>query len=160
MRTASLSIFAAALLCAVAILAPRGAEAATLDDVRARGVLKCVINVGLPGFAYTNDAGEWTGFDVDFCRATAAAILGDADKVEYVNATGKTRFTLLNSGEGDLLYRNTTITMSRDSDLKLTFLGVNYYDGQGFVVPKSLASPALLSWTALPSAFRPAPRPS
>ena len=138
MRTASLSIFAAALLCAVAILAPRGAEAATLDDVRARGVLKCVINVGLPGFAYTNDAGEWTGFDVDFCRATAAAILGDADKVEYVNATGKTRFTLLNSGEGDLLYRNTTITMSRDSDLKLTFLGVNYYDGQGFVVPKSL----------------------
>jgi general L-amino acid transport system substrate-binding protein len=97
-----------------------------------------VVTTGVAGFAAPDDAGRWAGFDVDFCRATAAAVLGDANKVKFVPTTGKTRFTVLNSGEGDLLYRNTTITMSRDADLKLTFLGVNYYDGQGFMVPKAL----------------------
>jgi general L-amino acid transport system substrate-binding protein len=113
-------------------------NAGTLQDVQARGELNCIVTTGVPGFGAPNDAGRWEGFDVDFCRATAAAVLGDPNKVKFVPTTGKTRFTALNSGEGDVLYRNTTITMSRDADLKLTFLGVNYYDGQGFLVPKAL----------------------
>jgi general L-amino acid transport system substrate-binding protein len=113
-------------------------NAGTLQDVQSRDQLNCVVTTGVAGFGAPNDAGRWEGFDVDFCRATAAAVLGDLNKVKFVPTTGKTRFTVLNSGEGDLLYRNTTITMSRDADLKLTFLGVNYYDGQGFMVPKKL----------------------
>ncbi|MGR4000751.1 MAG: amino acid ABC transporter substrate-binding protein [Alphaproteobacteria bacterium] len=135
MRKFVLSLAVAAL---VIVGAPHTANAATLEDVQTRGVLRCIINTGLIGFAFTDENGDWQGFDVDFCRATAAAVLGDSTKVEFINATGKTRFTLLNSGEGEILYRNTTITMSRDTDLKLTFLGVNYYDGQGFIVPKSI----------------------
>jgi general L-amino acid transport system substrate-binding protein len=128
-----------AVSAAVALASTSGvATAGTLQDVQARGELNCVVTTGVAGFAAPNDAGRWEGFDVDFCRATAAAVLGDANKVKFVPTTGKTRFTVLNSGEGDLLYRNTTITMSRDADLKLTFLGVNYYDGQGFLVPKAL----------------------
>jgi general L-amino acid transport system substrate-binding protein len=128
-----------AVSAAVAIASTSGvANAGTLQDVKARGELNCVVTTGVPGFAAPNDAGRWEGFDVDFCRATAAAVLGSPDKVKFVPTTGKTRFTVLNSGEGDLLYRNTTLTMSRDADLKLTFLGVNYYDGQGFMVPKAL----------------------
>jgi general L-amino acid transport system substrate-binding protein len=123
---------------AALLLATGVANAATLDEVKARGELRCIVTTGLVGFAYTDENGRWNGFDVDFCRATAAAVLGDPDKVSFVPTTGKTRFTALNSGEGDLLYRNTTITMSRDADLKLTFLGVNYYDGQGFMVSKNL----------------------
>jgi len=114
------------------------ANAGTLDDVRKRGQLHCGINTGLPGFAAPDDKGVWRGFDVDFCRAVAAAVLGDADKVKYTNLTGKTRFTALRSGEIDLLSRNTTWTFSRDVDLQLTFIGVNYYDGQGFMVPRKL----------------------
>jgi general L-amino acid transport system substrate-binding protein len=114
------------------------AQASTLDDVRAADELTCIINTGLAGFAAPNADGRWEGFDVDFCRAVAAAVLGDGDKVKFLSATGKTRFTLLNSGEGDILFRNTTETFTRDVDLKLTFLPVNYYDGQGFIVPASL----------------------
>ena len=114
------------------------AQAGTLEDVQARGELNCVVTTGLTGFAAPNADGKWEGFDVDFCRAVAAAVLGDGDKVKFVPSTGKTRFTLLNSGEGDILFRNTTETMSRDADLKLTFLPVNYYDGQGFMVRKDL----------------------
>lgn len=114
------------------------ATAGTLDDVRARGHLKCGINTGVVGFAAPDDKGVWRGFDVDFCRAVAAALFGDATKVKYTNLTGKTRFTALRSREIDLLSRNTTWTFSRDADLQLTFAGVNYYDGQGFMVPKSL----------------------
>ena len=110
------------------------AQAGTLEDVQARGVLNCIVSTGVPGFSNPDDSGKWTGFDVDFCRATAAAVLGDADKVNYVSTTAANRFTMLNSGEGDLLYRVTTITFSRDVDIKLTFMGVNYYDGQGFMV--------------------------
>lgn len=125
---------AAAVMGACAV----NAQAGTLDDVKARGELNCVISTGVAGFAAANAEGQWAGFDIDFCRAVAAAVLGDADKVKYVPSTGKTRFTLLNSGEGDILFRNTTETMSRDVDLKLTFLPVNYYDGQGFMIPKAM----------------------
>jgi general L-amino acid transport system substrate-binding protein len=114
------------------------ATAATLDDVKARGVLRCVVSTGIAGFAYPDANGVWKGFDIDFCRATAAAVLGDPGKIKAVTSTGKTRFTLLNSGEGDVLWRNTTITFSRDVGVKLRFHGVNYYDGQGFMVKKSL----------------------
>ncbi len=108
-------------------------QAATLDDVKAAGTLKCGINTGLPGFAYTDDAGNWTGFDVAYCRALAAAVLGDANAISFVNLTGKTRFPALASGEIDVLSRNTTWTLSRDVDLGFTFVGVTYYDGQGFI---------------------------
>jgi len=108
-------------------------QAATLDDVKAAGTLKCGINTGLPGFAYTDDAGNWTGFDVAYCRAMAAAVLGDANAISFVNLTGKTRFPALASGEIDVLSRNTTWTYSRDVDLGFTFIGVSYYDGQGFI---------------------------
>jgi general L-amino acid transport system substrate-binding protein len=114
------------------------AQAATLVDVKAAGELKCGINAGLPGFAFTDDKGKWAGFDVAYCRALAAAVLGDADKVKYVNLTGKNRFPALASGEVDVLSRNTTWTFSRDVDLGFTFLGVSYYDGQGFLGRTSL----------------------
>ncbi len=126
----------AALFAAFAITA--GAQADTLSDVKKRGVLRCVVSTGIAGFAYPDASGKWKGFDVDFCRATAAAVLGDASKIKAVTSTGKTRFTLLNSGEGDVLWRNTTITFSRDVGVKLRFHGVNYYDGQGFMVNKKL----------------------
>ena len=113
-------------------------HAGTLEDVQARGVLNCVVSTGIAGFAYPDEAGKWHGFDIDFCRATAAAVLGDADAIKAVTSTGKTRFTKLNAGEGDVLWRNTTITFSRDVGVKLRFHGVNYYDGQGFMVRKDL----------------------
>jgi len=114
------------------------AQAGTMDDVKARGVLKCGVSTGVPGFGFTDDAGNWQGFDPAVCQAVAAAVLGDASKVEFTPTTGKTRFTALASGEIDMLARNTTWTFSRDVDLKFTFVGVNYYDGQGFMVPKAL----------------------
>lgn len=115
-----------------------GAQAATLEDVQSRGVLNCVVSTGIAGFAFPDDAGKWHGFDIDFCRATAAAVLGDASKMKAVTSTGKTRFTKLNAGEGDVLWRNTTITFSRDVGVKLRFIAVNYYDGQGFMVNNEL----------------------
>lgn len=127
------------LAATVAMTALAGtAQAATLEDVVARDEMNCVVTTGLVGFAAPDADGQWQGFDVDFCRAVAAAVLGDGSKVKFVPSTGKTRFTLLNSGEGDILFRNTTETMSRDADLKLSFLPVNYYDGQGFMVAKEL----------------------
>ena len=113
-------------------------SAGTLDDVRAKGHVQCGINTGLTGFAFTDDQGNWQGFDVALCQGVAAAVFGDASSVKYTNLTGKTRFEALKAGEVDMLSRNTTWTYSRDVDLKLTFLGVNYYDGQGFIVPASL----------------------
>ena len=115
-----------------------GARAGTLEDVQARGVLNCVVSTGVAGFAYPDEAGEWHGFDIDFCRATAAAVLGDPSAIKAVTSTGKTRFTKLNASEGDVLWRNTTVTFSRDVGVKLRFHGINYYDGQGFMVPKAL----------------------
>ncbi|HEY7551711.1 MAG TPA: transporter substrate-binding domain-containing protein, partial [Hyphomicrobiaceae bacterium] len=113
------------------------AQTKTLDTVKQRGQLVCGVNVGLPGFGAADDKGVWSGLDVDYCKATAAAVLGDAGKVRYVPTTTKERFTALQSGEIDVLNRNTTWTLSRDSSLGLSFVGVNYYDGQGFMVKKS-----------------------
>ena len=113
------------------------ASAGTLQDVQARGELNCVVTTGVAGFAAPDASGRWIGVEPDLCRAVAAAVLGNPDKVKFVPTTGKTRFTVLNSGEGDILFRVTTETMSRDADLKLTFLPVNYYDGQGFIISKA-----------------------
>ncbi len=132
-----LSAFAAAAAFGAVGLSA-GAQAGTLQDVQSAGVLKCGINTGIPGFAFTDDAGTWQGFDVAYCRALAAAVLGDSDKIEFVNLTGNQRFPALASGEIDVLSRNTTWTFSRDVDLGFTFLGVNYYDGQGFIGRRSL----------------------
>ena len=114
------------------------AQTKVLDTVKQRGSLSCGVNVGLAGFSQPDDKGNWTGLDVDYCKAIAAAIFGDEKKVKYVPTTAKERFTALQSGEIDVLVRNTTWTMSRDSSLGLSFAGVNYYDGQGFMVKKSL----------------------
>jgi general L-amino acid transport system substrate-binding protein len=123
---------------AAAGLVAGASAAATLDDVKARGHVNCGVTTGLTGFAAPDANGVWDGFDVGVCRAVAAAIFGDATKVEFVPTTGQTRFTALASGEVDVLARNTTWTFSRDTDLKFEFVGVNYYDGQGFMVPRSL----------------------
>jgi general L-amino acid transport system substrate-binding protein len=122
----------------VASLLAGAAAAATLDDVKARGTLNCGVTTGLVGFAAPDANGVWQGFDVGICRAVAAAVLGDPTAVEFVPTTGQTRFTALASGEIDLLARNTTWTFSRDADLKFEFVGINYYDGQGFIVPREL----------------------
>jgi general L-amino acid transport system substrate-binding protein len=115
------------------------AQAATLDDVRSRGALHCGVNAaGLIGFASADDQGNWKGFDVDYCRAIAAAVFGDPSKVQYVPLTATERFTALQSNTIDVLARNTTWTMDRDTKQGLTFAGTNYYDGQGFMVRTSL----------------------
>jgi general L-amino acid transport system substrate-binding protein len=123
---------------AVAALIVSSANATTLEDVKAKGFVQCGVNTGLLGFGSTDDKGEWKGFDVDYCRAVASAVFGDPKAVKFTPLTAKERFTALQSGEIDLLARNTTWTMSRDTSLGLTFAGVNYYDGQGFMVRKSL----------------------
>jgi general L-amino acid transport system substrate-binding protein len=128
----------AAAAAAATLLVANATNAGTLDDVRAAGELKCGISTGFPGFAFTDDAGNWAGFDPAVCKAVAAAIFGDTSKVKYTTTTGKTRFTALASGEVDMLARNTTWTFSRDNDLKFEFVGINYYDGQGFMVPAEL----------------------
>ncbi len=110
------------------------AAAQTLGEVQARGELNCGVSTGLAGFSAPDADGEWQGFDVDVCRAVAAAVLGDPMAVTFVPTTGQTRFTALASGEVDMLARNTTWTFTRDIDLNLTFVGVNYYDGQGFMI--------------------------
>ena len=119
-------------------VAAGASAAATLDDVKARGELNCGVTTGLVGFAAPDANGEWEGFDVAVCRAVAAAVLGDSDAITFVPTTGKTRFTALASGEVDMLARNTTHTLTRDVDLNFDFVGINYYDGQGFMVPKAL----------------------
>ena len=123
---------------AAATLIAGMASATTLEDVKARGQLLCGSNTGLTGFGAPDASGNWTGLDVDVCRAVAAAVLGDSTKVKFVPLTGETRFTALQSGEVDVLIRNSTWTYSRDTDLKLDFVAVNYYDGQGFMVKKDL----------------------
>ena len=136
------SVFLGTLTVAGLVAGGAFAEAhtgsATLQAVKDRGSLNCGVTTGLVGFAAPNAQGEWEGFDVAVCRAVAAAVLGDPSAVNFVPTTGKTRFTALASGEVDLLARNTTWTFSRDTDLKFDFIGVNYYDGQGFMVPSSL----------------------
>ena len=130
------SVFFGAL--AATTLVSGMALAGTLDDVKARGELLCGSNTGLTGFGNPDASGNWAGFDVDLCRAVAAAVLGDPNKVKFIPTTGETRFTALQSGEVDVLIRNSTWTASRDSELALDFVAVNYYDGQGFMVKKDL----------------------
>jgi general L-amino acid transport system substrate-binding protein len=110
----------------------------TLDAVKKKDFIQCGVNDGLPGFSSPDDKGRWTGLDVDTCRAVAAAVLGDANKVKYTPLTAKERLTALQSGEIDLLSRNTTWTLSRDASQGIHFTGVNYYDGQGFLVSQKL----------------------
>ena len=110
----------------------------TLDGVKSKGYVQCGVSTGLPGFSAADEKGQFTGLDVDVCRAVAAAIFGDAGKVKYSPLTAKERFTALQSGEIDMLSRNTTWTYTRDTSLGLNFTGVNYYDGQGFLVTKEL----------------------
>ncbi|WP_025770122.1 amino acid ABC transporter substrate-binding protein [Thioalkalivibrio sp. HK1] len=114
------------------------AHSAMLDDIRAADEIKCGINTVMPGFAETDDEGEWQGFNIAYCRALAAAVLADAKKVEYINLTPKNRFPALQSGEVDILSNNTTWTILRDVHLGFTFVGIRYYDGQGFIGRKSL----------------------
>ncbi len=121
-----------------AVTATAAMAASTLDTVKARGELLCGVSAGLPGFSLPDEKGNWTGLDVDTCRAVAAAVLGDANKTKFIPLTAKERFTALQSGEIDMLSRNTTWTHTRDTSLGLNFTGVNYYDGQGFLVQKEL----------------------
>ena len=114
------------------------ALAGTLQDVQSRGKLKCIVSTGSAGLSHQDNSGRWQGIDVEYCRAVAAAVLGDSNKVEFLPTTAKTRFTVLQSGEGDIISRNTTWTLSRDTDLGLNFVGVTWYDGQGFLINKSM----------------------
>ncbi|PYE87211.1 amino acid ABC transporter substrate-binding protein [Phyllobacterium leguminum] len=128
------SVFKSVLGVAALAWTATVANAGTLDDVKAKGFLQCGVNTSLAGFSAPNDKGEWSGFDVDYCRAVAAAVFGDATKVKFTPLNAKERFTALQSGEIDLLVRNTTYTISRDTALGLDFAGINYYDGQGFMI--------------------------
>jgi general L-amino acid transport system substrate-binding protein len=125
-------------LAAAAALSVTAASAQTLKTVKDRGTLSCGVSQGLPGFSSPDDKGNWTGLDVDVCRAIAAAVLNDPTKIKFVPLSAKDRFTALQSGEIDVLSRNTTWTISRDTSLGANFTGVTYYDGQGFMVKKSL----------------------
>lgn len=120
------------------VAASAAANAATLDDVKAKGFINCGVSQGLIGFSNPDSNNNWSGLDVDFCRAVAAAVLGDANKVKYAPLNAKERFEALKNGVVDVLSRNSTWTMSRDTTLGLTFAGVTYYDGQGFLVPAKL----------------------
>lgn len=137
-RIATMIAIAAALSAAAALCTSAPASAQTLNTVKQRGVLVCGVSQGLPGFSSPDDRGNWTGLDVDFCRALASAIFNDPTKVKFTPLSTKDRFTALQSGEIDLLSRNSTWTLSRDSSLGLNFAGITYYDGQGFMVKKSL----------------------
>src|SRR5258707_1670860 len=140
MKQIAQALFAAA----VAFLAADTAGAATLDTVKQRGVLNCGANGQLPGFGLPDSQGNWTGLDVDYCRAIAATIFNDATKVKFVALTARDRFTALQTGDVDVLVRNTTSTSSRDTQLGLNATGINNYYGQGFMFPNSLkGNPAL-----------------
>ena len=131
----TLAVLGAATLLGISGLAQAGA---TLDAVKRKGYVQCGVSDGLPGFSYTDAKGQYKGIDVDVCRAVAAAVFGDADKVKFSPLTAKERFTALQSGEIDVLSRNTSWTSSRDAAMGLNFTGVTYYDGQGFLVNKEL----------------------
>ncbi|WP_075880230.1 amino acid ABC transporter substrate-binding protein [Vreelandella massiliensis] len=123
---------------ALTLASVTGAHATTLEDTRERGAVQCGVSDGLPGFSAPDDAGNWQGLDVDVCRAVAAAVFGDADAVNYVSLNAVERFTALQSGEVDVLSRNTTWTTTRDTTLGVNFTGVSFYDGQGFMVSRDL----------------------
>ncbi|MFS4438045.1 amino acid ABC transporter substrate-binding protein [Paracoccaceae bacterium GXU_MW_L88] len=127
-----------ALICGAAFTVAGAVSAQTLENVKENGTLRCGVSTGLLGFSMQNANSEWEGIDVSYCRALAAAVLGDPQAVEFTPLTTKNRLTALQSGEIDVLARNTTWTVQRDSELKLDFIGVNYYDGQGFMVKREL----------------------
>jgi general L-amino acid transport system substrate-binding protein len=131
------SVAAMSVLAATCFVCAAG-SAPTLTAAKARGSLLCGVNEGLPGFSNVDDRGVWTGFDVDFCRAIAAAIFGDPKKLKLVPLSADARFQALRDGKIDVLSRNSTWTMGRETDFRLTFVGVTYYDGQGFMVPRAL----------------------
>ena len=131
------NVWAWVLSALLFVLCPWSARADTLAQVQARGVLRCGVSTGLPGFSFTDAAGRMRGFDADICRAVAAAVLGDAEKVAFVKLTSKDRFTVLRGGEIDLLSRNTTYTFSREAGLNVMFPAVTLLDGQGFLVPRA-----------------------
>ena len=132
-------MIAKSVLAALAVLAGAGAaHAATLDEVRKKGFVQCGVSQGVPGFSSPDDKGNWSGLDVDLCRGVATAVFGDPAKVKFTPLSAKERFTALQSGEVDVLSRNSTWTISRDSSLGLDFPAVTYYDGQGFIVRKAL----------------------
>jgi len=122
----------------VTLLAAGNVAANTLADVINKGFVQCGVSQGLPGFSSPDEKGNWQGIDVDVCRAVSAAVFGSADRVKYTPLSAKERFTALQSGEIDLLVRNTTETFTRDNILGVDFVGINYYDGQGFMVPRDL----------------------
>lgn len=132
------TIFTAAVAALVIGIAGGAQAGSTLDAVKQKGFVQCGVNTGLPGFSTPDSAGKWTGIDVDVCRAVAAALFGDSEKVKYTPMSAQQRFPAIQSGEVDILSRNTTWTLTRDSAAGLNFAPVIYYDGQGFLVPKSL----------------------
>jgi general L-amino acid transport system substrate-binding protein len=138
MKVMQLAVAAALAAGSFAALAQAPAQKGTLDNVRAKGFVQCGVNTGLAGFSQPDSQGVWKGLDVDMCRAVAAAVFGDASKVRYTPTTAQQRFTALQSGEVDVLARNTTWTVVRDTSLGFNFAGVNFYDGQGFMVPRKL----------------------
>ena len=135
MKKTLLRTLLGATAVAAAVVAAPAQAGKTLDAIKARGAVVCGVNTGLAGFSQADSQGNWTGLDVDTCRAIAAAVLGDGNKVKWVPLTAQQRFTALQSGEVDILARNTTWTLTRDASLGLSFTGVTYYDGQGFMVP-------------------------
>lgn len=128
----------ASAVALTAVMSTNAFAGATLDAVKKKGFVQCGVSTGLPGFSNADEKGNWSGLDVDVCRAVAAALFSDAEKVKYTPLTAKERLTALQSGEIDMLSRNTTWTLTRDTSLGLNFAGINYYDGQGFMVNKNL----------------------
>ena len=138
MKMTSLNLTALGLSAAAALVSLPAHAGKDLDAIKKRGELICGASTGLAGFSAADSQGKYTGLDVDTCRAVAAAVLGDPNKARFVPLTAQQRFTALQSGEIDMLSRNTTWTMTRDASLGLHFAGINFYDGQGFMVPKKL----------------------
>ena len=136
MKLSKLSTLAAAAAAAVTLTATPAHAGKTIDAIKARGQVICGVNPSLPGFAAADSQGNWTGFDVDICKAVAATVLSDATKVKWTPLNASQRFAALQAGEIDVLSRNTTWTLTRDASLGLNFTGVTYYDGQGFMVTK------------------------
>jgi len=137
--SSSLKFMIPATVAAAGLMLATSAHAGkTLDAVKARGQLICGVNTSSPGFSVADSQGKWSGIDVDFCRSVAAAVLGDASKVKYVPLNSQQRFASLQAGEVDVLSRNSTWTLTRDASLGVVFAGINYFDGQGYMVPKKL----------------------
>ena len=136
-----------AAVLALLVVAAGAAHAGILEQVKERKALRCGVDPGLPGFATVDDHQQWSGFDVDYCRAVAAAVIGDGNAVTFVPLTARERFKALQSGAVDVLIRDTAWTMGRDTAFGISFAGVNYYGGQGFMVPKSLGIDSALQLT-------------